>query len=211
MNKIFLAVLFLFATSAIYSQNFTARVLAINSYVYLGIDNAISCTIENTSTKKIVLTTDNGSITKEGDVFIYRGTKGGVTPIAINIKKGNTLKKVGDFYVEVRPLPKQIAQVGGIRNDSITKGALKAQQGVGCSWLIPGFEISCTIDSFSVTIFRNGDVIRTLHSVKNIFNKDVRDLFELIQVNDHVLFSGITSYGGDKVSKPIDPIELIIK
>ncbi|MEI9957809.1 MAG: hypothetical protein WDM90_16260 [Ferruginibacter sp.] len=50
---------------------------------YLGVDNPVTITVENTSCKDLIIKTDNGSNTGNGCERIFHGNKVGVANIIV--------------------------------------------------------------------------------------------------------------------------------
>jgi hypothetical protein len=214
MNRLLILGMGLICSFSVFSQQFSLSTNIYGQFAYLEMDNQISCTVEGIPNKSIVLTTDNGTISKiskKSNNYIYRPSRISDSKITISRRNNGKLKKIADYYVMVRDLPSPVIHVGGVKEREIEKNNFLAQQGVGCSYVIPGFCLPCTIDSFSVTVL--DDTIMVFHKANkgNIFSGEIRALLKSVEKGDTVIFSGIIYLTPDKRRKNANPIEYVIQ
>lgn len=194
MKKVLVPVICLLLQNSSISQNFSFSLPRQFQAAYLGFKNPLSCTVDGLLCKSIILSTDNGIIEKTlGCNYIYSPSKIGDTKISISQKINNKLKKVGEFFVQVRNFPDPIAFVGGMSGGIISKGALNAQEGVGAYPPVNlGFELNYQVKSFFITAIRNKELLFFKSVEGPSFTADVHKLFDILEKNDIVIFSGIT-------------------
>ncbi len=212
MKPVLFALLSLFVITG-YSQSFTAAVMRPGQTAYIGIDNTVSCTVEGLKCKSVVLTTNNGSIEKVGcGLYVFRPEYLSDGPIVINKKVKNKLVKIGEFFLRVRNMPSPIANVGVYPRDTIARGALAAQAGLG-SYAHPslGFDLTYTVKSFAITIIRNKEVLHFKSTEGYLFDQETKEVFKLLEKNDKVVFSSIVIAMPDQKTTLINPFELTIK
>jgi GldM C-terminal domain len=212
MKPVLLALLSLAVITG-YSQSFTAAVLRPGQTAYIGIDNTVSCTVEGLKCKSVVLTTNNGSIEKiDCGLYVFRPEYLSDGSIVINKKVKNKLVKIGEFFLRVRNMPAPIAHVGGGHRDTIAKGALAAQAGLG-AYAHPslGFELNYTVKSFAIIVIRNKEVLHFKSTEGNLFDEETKEVFKLLGGNDKVVFSSIVIAMPDQKTTLINPFELTIR
>lgn len=195
-----------------YSQNFSISIERSQT-AYLGLDNRISCTVEGVPSDSILLSTDNGIITKVGfQNYNYRPSKIVDSKIIIKRKtKGNSVL-VGEYSFMVKELPNPIAQVGGLGGGQISKKFLIAQGGVGA---YPpnnlGFELRYQVQHFFITAIRNKQILFSKYVEGNQFAPDVHKLFDLLQKDDIITFSLIVAKKADRREVRVNALEFIIE
>lgn len=207
-------IFFLLTHQAALSQNFSISVdWPESNLAFVGADNNLSCTVEGIACKSVILTTDNGSLTKDRcNYYTFKPNHVSDSKIIVTQKKGKKSRKIGEFYIRVRAIPDPVAIVGGLYGGSISKGALSAQTGIGAS-LPPHLSINIRypVNSYSITIIRNRELVFFKSCKGNLFNEEVYTAFKELQKEDIVLFSSIMVLMPDEQQKPAKPFELKIE
>ncbi len=212
MKKYFLFLIFLPLLS--YSQKFSVSFLQPSPIAYIGIDNPITCTVEGLDCKNIIITTDNGIITKSsGNSYLYRPERQADTKFDIYKLVRKKKRKIGEYSFRIRNFSDPIAYVGGYNNNqSIQKNLLKVQQGVSAT-CIPGFaiDIRYQVLKFNISIFRNNAPIFNTYCIGNSFSPETISVLQLTQKGDIVLFHSIyvqTEENGEE--KLVSPVQLVV-
>jgi hypothetical protein len=212
MKNILLLVIGLTLQMLSYSQQVTFSV-GENQTAYLGMDNRLSCMIENMPCNSIVLTTSNGTIEKESCSYIYRPVEVSDTKIVINKKVNGNLKKIGDFFVRVRNFPKPVAQVGGVCEGEMTRGALLAQTGLGTFTDYPstGICLNYSVKEFSLSIIRENKSIFFHKNVGYLFDEKIKEILPSIQKGDIISFFSIVATNREGKEVSATSFEITIK
>lgn len=205
---------FLSIQLAVFSQNFSiSNDWRESTLAFVGADNNLSCTVEGIACRYVILSTDNGTITKEQcNYYTFRPTRVADSKIIIGRKVGKKTKKIGGFYIRVRAMPDPVAIIGGLYSGSIAKGALKAQMGIGAG-LPPNLSINIhyLVKSYSITIVRNRELFFFRSCDGNLFNEEIYNAFKELQKDDIVVFSSIMVQRPDEQHILAKPVELKIE
>ena len=116
-------------------------------------------------------------------------------------------------YVTGQMNAKYAARVGGEWSGSMKKGYFLAQTGVGASQKIT-FDHweSISVDSFTLTVFRDTSVLFIFKNIGNVFNKDLVILLKTIVPGDRVLIFDIYSRDLSREKKLLlQPLEYLIE
>jgi len=210
-------ILYIFSLSiqqAVLSQNVSISVdWPPSTVAYVGADNSFSCTVEGIACKSIILSTDNGSLTKDRcNYYTFKPNHVSDSKIIVTQKKGRKSRKIGEFYIRVRNIPDPVAIIGGLYGGSIAKGALRAQTGIGAS--LPPFlsiNIKYRVRSYSITAIRNKELLFFRSCDGYEFSEDIRNKFKELQKDDIVLFSSIMVQLPDERQALAKPVELKIE
>jgi len=207
---------FLFFTISI--SSFSQKVaISVNwpasTFAYVGADNDLTCTVEGIPCKSVLLSTSNGTITKQScNYYNYKPNYPSDSKIIVSKKRGKKIQKIGEFYLRVRNLPEPVAIVGGLYGGSISKGALRAQTGLGSS--PPQYvtiDVKYSVRSYNVSIVRNKELVFFKNCEGNTFTNEIYTAFKDLQKDDVVLFSSIMVLLPDESQTLAKPIELKIE
>jgi GldM C-terminal domain len=212
-KKIVLSFLGILILSKLYSQQFTVSILKPQPIAYIGLDNPVSCTVEKQPCDSVILSTDNGTITKIGcNSYWYRPIKVADSKIIVLIKGENDTIKVGEYYIRVRQIPDPSVAIGGISGGEITKGNIKAQGGIS-SYLHPsmGIDIKYMVTEFQLNILQKGIVVFSEKNNGPAFSKTIKDAFNKLENHDVILVSQINVKKPDGRIVIVNPMEFIIK
>lgn len=212
-RKLFIIwVLTLFAVKQSRSQQFTLAIEQPMQIAWVGIDNQLSCTVENRPQRSIFLRTDSTVLKREKNgLFVFRpGAAGSVTIEVMEKRRGGSLKKIGETRVLVFRIPSAVASIGGLFGGVISKSSLKAQMGVSAHIQFLNIDIRCTVREFTVSIIRNGQSVFTEINQGNTFNENTKEYFRLLQKDDVVLVSSIKVLRPDGEVETVKPVELTI-
>lgn len=171
-----------------------------NNFFYKNIDNPISFAMENTDNTVIVLTTDNGSIKKTGDRFMFRANRGNSSTITVHkVTNGDTIK-VGRKFFRLKTLPSPIPYVAGLTgSDSISKSRLLNTLGITAKIENIKFDIKVNIKYFEVKIF-NGNQALILTTVNGKFSSEMISEFKKCNSGATIIIQNIKAdYASEKL------------
>ncbi|MEP7373792.1 MAG: GldM family protein [Chitinophagaceae bacterium] len=184
-----------------------------SDFAYVGAENSLSCTVEGISCKYVILSTDNGTMIKDRcNYYIFKPNHVADSKITVSKKVRKRSRKIGEFFIRVRTIPDPVAVVGGLHGGSISKGALRAQTGIGAgSPPYLSIDIHYSVKSFSITIIRNRELFFFKSCDGNLFNDEIQNAFKQLQTDDIVIFSSIMVQLPDEGQTLAMPFELKIE
>jgi hypothetical protein len=214
MRKFIILIFFFVQTDHLFSQKFTFSFYYTQSNIaYLRCPNPLSCTVENTGCKSLILSTDAGSLKKVSECsYIFYPSKTGEAKIIIRISEKGVIRKIGEWLVTVKEFPEVVAYVGGRNGGFISKDALNAQGGISAS-IVPsmGFDLKYTVKSFKLIAYRNEELLFFQSSDSNMFNEGMHRSFGTLKEKDRVVFSSILVLMPDKKEVYAKPLEFFIE
>lgn len=207
-------IFFLLTQQAAFSQNFSISIdWPESSLAFVGADNNLSCTVEGIACKSVILTTDNGSVTKDRcNYYTFKPNHVSDSKIIVSKKVGKKSRKIGEFFIRVRTMPDPVAIVGGLYGGSIAKGALRAQTGLGAG--LPPYlsiNIKYPVRSYSITAIRNNGLLFFKSCNGYEFSEDIQNKFKELQKDDIIVFSSIMVQLPDEKQVLAKPFELKIE
>ena len=167
---------------------------ARNNYFYAGIDNPISALAEGCPSDSLVLTTEKGSIHREGDYFVAHFDSTGVATInAMEKLPGHTLKNIGSDWFRIIPLPLPIVQVGNLPGDSVRAGLFAVQQVLLAHFVSDNLiiDINIPVISYSVKYLSGARNVILERQVKGPSLLPVLDLMQQAKASDTFIFENI--------------------
>jgi GldM C-terminal domain len=184
-----------------------------NNFVYAGMETRLEAIVEGIPCKSIVLRAKSGKIEKDVCNFLYYPNRVGIDTITVFTDISGITKKIGNVYFNVRHFPEPEPFIGNLQKGIIKKGYLMAQQGVGATLVATsyGHEESIHVDNFTVTIFRNTNIIFNINNQGNIFNDSIKTAFESLKSEDVIIVSNITATGPGSTVFRLRPIELTVE
>jgi hypothetical protein len=213
-RTLILLIYFLSIQQAAFSQNVSISIdWPPSDFAYVGAENYLSCTVERVSCKYALLSTDNSTTIKNRcNYYTFKPNHVADSKIIVSKKKRGKNRKIGEFYIRVRNLPDPVAIAGGLYGGSITKGALRAQTGIGAS--LPPFlsiNIKYPVKSYSISVIRNKELLFFRSCDGYEFSEDIRNKFKDLQKDDILVFSSIMVLMPDEQQKLAKPFELRIE
>ena len=190
-----------------YAQKYSVK-NPYNNSIYRGMQTPLEPIVEGFPCKSIILRSTNGKIEKKVCNFLYFPVKLGIDTITVSVIKNGITRKVGYAYFDIQEIPDPEPNVGGLNKGAISKGFLMAQQGVGATLIVTSYRHreSILVDSFTLIILRNKNIIFSDDNNGNIFNHSVRTAFELLQKGDKVIVANIAArtYNSTVTLRPIE-------
>jgi hypothetical protein len=213
MNRICILIIGLLIFSKIKSQSFTLTIERPVPIAYIGLNNPLSCTVEKESCDSVILSTENGRITKIScNKYWYAPVRAEDSKITVSVKKHKKILVIGSITVRVREIPNPTAMIGGINGGSLDKRNLSVQQGVS-SGLIPsmGIDVKYMVTEFQLSIVRNDSVIFSFKNAGARFSETINEAFKMLKGDDKVIVSSIYVMKPDARIVLINPIEFLIE
>jgi len=180
--------------------------------LYVGVDNPIQVSQEDTSSAELRLQANRGTLTKvaKGRYILNVNTPG---PLVLSALTDDNQRILSKTY-RVHPVPDPVPGLGLtlIPSDSIPVEVFKAQQGILAELVDFDFEAKCGITRYTIThIGRDplsGELIA--RSLKNFGPRYESDSFELVNaatVGDTFIFSNIEGRCmGDTRDRTLPPL-----
>lgn len=195
----------LIASLTIAGQTFTVAAVK-NNVLWAGLDNPISITVENKSSKNIIAKTDNGRLTKVDDHYIFYTDTGDVANITIFEKRAGKEIRIGVTTFKVRQKPDPIPRVGGNRSGRVSVAAFKSQAGVSTDeHFYPDRGIQ--VVSFSFSLVRGTDFLyEELKNLGNAFNTETKNAIAQAQPGDSIVINRILAKRHDGTITILEPL-----
>jgi hypothetical protein len=176
--------------------------------IYKDAPNLINLSVKGYRCKNFTVETDNGKLEATEDLcsyIIYPSETGVVNVI---IKKANSRKVLSKSRFTVVNIPPPVAKVANQSGGDIKKGILRVQVGISAARSV--FDGKFTVSNFTVTFMRNDKVLFVKGCTGALFQEDVVEAFNMLGVNDRVLFSNMSYTSPDGSIKMLQPIEFKI-
>lgn len=191
-----LLIFFIFITLQLAAQRFLVSNDSEN-ILYLRVPNPVSAVAEGIDCNHLVITIDNGSITKQSDgksscKYISIPTVPGTAKISIYKKTNGRLKKIDEMFFRVKMLPEPDPMVGNIEKDTINKKVLIALGGVRAIQVNSSICYDFEVISYNITIIRKDSLSATATNIGARYNHELLEHLNNIQRDDQIIISDIT-------------------
>jgi len=158
--------------------------------MYLSIDNPFK--IIYSGRGKLIVRLNNGSVTDLGEGnFIANINEGKQTVMSVYEVNGKVEKPIGKKIYRLKPVPKPVANIGGIESGGIiSKNMLLASNGVNAS--LQGFlyDVKYEIVSYSFSTVWSGE-FKTESCIGAIYTSSISVLVSKLKNNSCVIFEDI--------------------
>ncbi len=211
---------YLVVVGLLHFNNSNAQIIAVEhmrlNYAYPQMSNPLKVLVEKEDCETITVKTDNGKITKlvgkERCQYDYVPNHiGQATLVICKVKNKDTIK-IGEQKYRIKPWPKQEAYIGLKKSGSITRGEFLAIGGITVP--IAGFDLTgeLTVNSYKITVVRNGNPIFQLQNMGNIFQEVNWKKLEGIKSGDRIIISDIKlRMPGEALETTLEDIVVDIK
>ena len=209
MKAIIFISLLLFSLQHCEAQKAVVAHLRMN-VVEVGVSNPIDILVENYRCADLVVTTENGTITKleEDCSYNYIPERQGIGRILISSKDGKFIANK-DFRAKFiqEPIAVLCNKEGGIleKADLVRCPQIDA--------IVKGFDWDAgfRIQKYSAVILRQEDSVFVKNSIfGNLISNELKKAFNATGHRDKVVFYGITASGRDKRIHELSPMEFTI-
>jgi hypothetical protein len=178
--------------------------------VYVGIDNTLDFVVSTYPCQSFKLEATNGEIKKTDRPCLYtiNPDKKGDCDIRVVSRKSG--KAIGNYKFVAYDLPLPEVKITGKGEGEISKNFMKAQLGLLAE--LNGFDIQVryVIDKFSIIIIRGDEAIFIKENTGALFNSEIKNALNSIQVGDRIIFAGINFKGPNGSMGLLKPSEFVI-
>lgn len=179
--------------------------------IYFGIPNYIQVAVEGYLCKNLKLSTTNGELKLTEDACSYEINSSQIGKAVISIfDKKSKGKLIGKATFNVKDLPDPTALLAGKNDGEIHKGILQAQ--LGLTTVLNGFDfdIKFMIEAYTITILRGNTVVFTKNCISARFPNEVKDVFQKVNANDKLIFTGMSYRAPSQRIGKLQPIEFTV-
>lgn len=210
MKKIIFLILLIQHNLFSFGQVFSVASDKLN-IIYIGVDNPLTITLENTECKDLVIKTTKGTIKGDSCRFTFRyddaSQAGSKTQISISKRNGNKLIEVGKAEFRLKNIQNPKASVGNYSGGQMHSNLLKAQSCIILYYDGFDFGVSRHVESFILSIIRGDSCLYTnIKNNGNVFNSEVINALASIKKGDTVIFKNIICKELHKAIQDIEPI-----
>jgi beta-lactamase regulating signal transducer with metallopeptidase domain len=177
---------------------------------YLGVDNPVSIAVSGVPQDKIYPTISNGTIRREGTLYIVNPRQVGLATINILAEVDGKKINAGTMDFRVKRVPDPVAKVGGKKGGSIDVNTLLAQMIVQSDLENFDFDMRFTITKFIVVADIKG-AKEAVTSKTNKITDEQKTLIRKLSAGDNVYFQDIKAVGPDGIERELPAIAFTIK
>ena len=183
--------------------------------LYAGIDNPISISVPGVPMGSINASMSNGSLTRNGDVWVARpGKVGTECEISVTATMDGRSMNMGSMKFRVRKLPDPTAYIaiGDTHYKGTPKRISKAQlmnaNGLGASVDDGILDVHYTVVSFATIFFDSMGNAMPENSNGASFSQRQKDRFKQLKAGKSFFISNIKAKGPDGITRDISPMEV---
>lgn len=191
MRTVSFILLFTAFTIMGYGQRYAVSSVEKN-IIYMGMDNPINVLVEGYPCQSVLLSTSNGTISRDSCNYFIRPQWLGPGNVSIKIDSAGIIKQIGetDFYAHRLPIPSfKIALYGD--SSYCVKEVIAAQLYARVEYTDCITDLHASLDSFTMTVIRHQkDASVTINNGTKL-NDDVKSALYYLQKDDVLLFSNI--------------------
>ena len=197
------------------TQAITVTTESRSSFVLLGADNIITCTVKGNPCSAIYLHPDNGtSIRSSGCQFIYKPDQTGEACISIFRTINGITQIIGEFGMQVVDLDRPIINIGGYPpGDTIPKAVFVAQAGLSCNsgHISNSLNPRCSVDSYTFWIMRDNEIVFISKESGSAFSKNIIKVLPELKPGDRISITNVIYIPPSGQRKKTDNFEYFIK
>ena len=177
--------------------------------LYLGVDNPLQLAFDNTDTRELMLSTNNGTLTNYGNGY-YNMRPDSLGNANIYISRslpGGSVISLGEHYFRVKKLPDPVPTMAGVSGGTISKNVILA------SVIIPknmnyDFDINYRLISFNMSTSLDQEVFM---SCNNMLTEKMKAKINELHPGDQINFYDIKVIGPDKLLRDIGSMAITVK
>ncbi len=165
---------------------------------YEGLENPVEISIPGVPSDQIRASINNGSITRvSGTNYIVRPeTTARNAVVSVSATINGETRSLGTREFRVRSVPDPVAAVAGRRGGNISRELLAAQTGVIAEMEGFEFDLTFTVQSFTVSTVVGG-FVRDARSSSNRITEEQRTIIQNARPNQRIYFDDIIAVGPD--------------
>lgn len=210
MKRLILLLIITGTTQLSFGQVFSVASDKLN-IIYIGVDNPLTLTVENTDCKDLIVKASKGTIKGDSCKFTFRfddaSQVGSKTQISISKRKGNKLIEIGKAEFRLKNIQNPRALVGGSYGGQMHSNLLKIQTFIKLNYDGFDFGVSRHVDSFVLSIIRGDSCLYTnIENIGSNFSTEVRDALASIKKGDTVIFKIIICKELHRAMQDIEPV-----
>ena len=195
----------------------TAQQFAIgldkNNIAILGVDNPLTCVVQKYPSKIVVLTSNNGIVTNQGDGrYNFRPKEIGTAEIIVKAKTKKGYKQIGIYNLRVHSLPEPTATIGGsYTNGSMTKAQFIAMGGVIARLKNSDFEAPFQVLSYQITAIHENNCLFNHKNIGAVYNDSLKENLSKIMPGDKIIIYDVLCRGASGDTASINTMVYTIK
>ena len=191
--------------------------------LYAGIDNPIKIAVPGFTGQNIAATMSNGTLTRQGDLFIAKPGKVGenaIISVTAKLPDGR-VQEMAKTEFRVRALPDPLPYIeytdaNGVarrysgKGERLSKKYITEAKGIGAALDDDLLEVEYSVISFAITIIdANGDAIREI-SEGSSFTPRQKAMINRLSRGKIFNISNVVAKGPDGIERTIPTIEVIV-
>lgn len=211
MKKILWSISFLFVLIIeMFPQDFVVSPDKVN-VIYYGIRNPLKAIVENNDCSSVQIFTNNGKTGgNECDLYIIPDEPGSADITVKLIMETDTVA-VGTTHFKIEYVPDPVAKVGGREGGLIEKSILLGQFGIVAELIDFEFDVKFKIESYSVVILNDKNIIYEKDFDGNIFSAELKAAIKDTWPKYVIRFDKLKAVGEDRTTRTLKPASFIIK
>ncbi len=205
------SIMFLFVLIIkIFPQDFIVAPDRVN-VLYYGIRNPLKTIVENHDCKSIRVFTDNGKIEGNSCDLNIIPAEVGPAEIVVNVINASDTVLIGKTYFRIEYVPDPVVKIAGKEGGLIEKNVLLGQYVIIAELIDFDFDIKFKIESFSVIIVSDKNIIYKHDFIGNTLNTEFKTVIKDARPKYIVRFESIIAVGEDGTSRLLKPLKYIIR
>lgn len=177
---------------------------------YLGVDNPVEISASGVPSEAVKATISNGTLSKVGDGWVVRVSKGTETFISAIADVDGKSKELGKKKFRIKRVPDPVAMVGTDKNNArggvINRTALMAQAGVKADLENFDFDLKFVVSEFTVSATLAGGYVEEAKSTDARFTAKQKQIMQQVKSGQKIYIENIVAVGPDKVPRKLGSI-----
>ncbi len=158
---------------------------------YMGVDNPVEISIPGLAADQINATVNNGTLRRvSGSNYVVVPARPGDANVSVTGNIDGTTRNFGSRQFRVRTVPDPVAKVAGRTGGNIGRNVLLAQTGVVAEMENFDFDLSFTVQSFTISTSQRGFVVDA-RSSSNRITDEQREIIRAASRGDRIYFDDI--------------------
>ncbi len=178
---------------------------------YVGVDNPVSISAGGVSPDQINASITNGSITRNGAIWVVRPGSPGKASVTVNAKLGDRMKSMGSVEYRVKNVPSPTAFIANTDGGAVSRDLVLASGAI-----IPRmpsdfeFDLNFLVTSFKFSGNRKGDLV-DYSGNGNSLTSQMKDFIRQARRGDKVILEDIMAKGPDGKTRKLNSIVLTLQ
>jgi gliding motility-associated protein GldM len=178
---------------------------------YVGVDNPVSISAGGVSPDQINASITNGSISRNGAIWVVRPGAPGKASVTVNAKLGDRMKSMGSVEYRVKNVPSPTAFIANTDGGAVSRDLVLASGAI-----IPRmpsdfeFDLNFLVTSFKFSGNRKGDLVDYAGN-GNSLTSQMKDFIRQARRGDKVILEDIMAKGPDGKTRKLNSIVLTLQ